>query len=180
MDGGKKKILRILELEFALHPKLQPVDICKLCAQASTGVDHILEDRKKFLGELKCELEALDENSDLKSPLLQPIDPKGHIVRIHLAPLKRSGFDKGMIIKILSSQKLLRRGQDYAFRLKEIMKDVIGVNFKTIDVDMIDELFSQNTVFRHSKPYGFASYRVINNIEANEFCFLKIHMRPFF
>lgn len=165
--------IKILETEFKLHPNLEIRDICKLILQASMGSDHLLGDRIKYFSDLNFEYSSIDENADPNSPLLQQIDTNKRIFRLHLAPLKRSELDKKEILRLLSVQNLLNRDNEYFYETKNIMKQAVSIKYRNFDTDKIEGACMKRKIFKHSKLYGFASYRIVNDLDSPEFLFLK-------
>ncbi|MBN2363802.1 hypothetical protein JXL83_06700 [candidate division WOR-3 bacterium] len=165
--------IKILETEFKLHPRLEIRDICKLILQASMGSDHLLGDRIKYFSDLSFEYSSLDENADTSCPLLQQIDTNKRIFRLHLAPLKRSELDKKEILRLLSVQNLLNRDNELFYETKEIMRRAVTEKFVNFDTDKIEAVCIKRRILKHSKSYGFASYRIVNDLDSPEFLFLK-------
>ncbi len=168
-------VYRLILFEISLHPTLDEADLCKLVFQASYGADHILGNRKMFLDDLLGEFSSIDSKANGNFPLIQSIDPQNRVYRLHLAPLKRSGQDAMSVLNSLYRQELRNGDENYFKELMKALKKVVTEKFDRFDAGIIESFSEEKNVFRHSEDYGFASYRVINDISDKVFLILK-HM----
>jgi len=115
----------ILAGQVARYPRLALVDLYKLIYQAALGSEHAIHDVAAARNWLNRELAALGEGQN--EPILDPISPNGHIVRVHLRPYIAAGGDPVTLLNAFirtaneyrGSQATLVRYWSYAKRLAE-------------------------------------------------------------
>ncbi|MBN1620813.1 hypothetical protein JW890_08825 [candidate division WOR-3 bacterium] len=169
---------RLICFEISLHPNLNERDLCKFIFQASFGADHILENREKYFEELINEFNAIDSKANPNFPLVQSIDPQNRVYRLHLAPLKRTGSDAMSILHSLLKQEFKHGDKKYFIGLKKALKKFASEKFNRFDAGIIEDFCEGKSLLRHSDGYGFASYRVLNDIWDPVFLILKnIHKK---
>jgi hypothetical protein len=72
----KQRLLQILNVEQARHPRMTGQDLQKLAYQASLGCDHFLGNRKQFEQDLCQEWNELNAFTSIQEYPLQVIDPR--------------------------------------------------------------------------------------------------------
>ena len=164
MDG-KLELLAIIEEELRRHLGMGPEDLRKLIVQSALGGDHLLEDADRFRRGLLREWDALS-GREASSAAIQRIDPGGRTARIHLAPCKAVGVDAGALADFLASQPR-KRGCRALFdaRWSEVVALAVRARIP-FDSDVLSDLASLEALPHHSAAYGFAAYRIVNDITA--------------
>ena len=164
MDG-KLDLLAIVEEELRRHPRMGPEDLRKLIVQSALGGDHLPEDADRFRRGLQREWAALPaEGPDIEA--IQCIDPSGKTARIHLAPCKTAGVDVDALANFLASQPR-RRGRRALFETR--WSNVVALAARAcipFDPDALSDLVSLEALPHHSAGYGFAAYRIVNDLTA--------------
>lgn len=161
----KEKLLLVLRDELVLHPQMMPVDLQKLIYQAVFGCDHLLAEPQRFRKELKQEWKMIPPIIESGIDPLQVIDPDGKTARLHLQPSKELGIKIDDLCAFLSLQPL-KEGSLERFAL-------LWSNLRQLSqekaIPFALHLFAASPPaahsHHHSLEYGFASYRVVNNIK---------------
>jgi hypothetical protein len=165
--SDKKELLAILTEELSRHPRLTPYDVQKLIYQGVFGSDHALLDRERFSAGLRAEWDALPASDPLdEATLLQRIDPEGRTARVHLMPCKARGVALDGLLELLAAQPLKhgdRSRYERHWRGVVELADAERISFRG------EELAGLRFPTRpphHSRAYGRAAYRVINDVSA--------------
>ncbi len=162
----KERLLLTLRDEFVFHPQMMPADLQKLIYQAVFGCDHLLAQPQRFHKELKQEWKMIPPIIGSSVDPLQVIDPDGKTARLHLQPCKGLGIeiDDLCAFFLLQSPK---EGTPERFallwsKLRQLAQE------KAIPFALHLVAASPPTAhqYHHSSEYGFASYRVVNDIKA--------------
>lgn len=82
---------QVLRTHLERYPHAELQDCYKLLFQACLGAEHAAPDEPSALARLEEEVAALGDGPD--EPLIEPIDPDGSIVRVHLRPFVARGGD---------------------------------------------------------------------------------------
>jgi hypothetical protein len=90
------------------YPQWQPEDLYKLVHQAALGSEHAVDDEARARAWLVREMAEMGTGPD--EPLLDPISPGGAIVRVHLRPYVRLGFDPDSLLEAFVRTALEFRG----------------------------------------------------------------------
>jgi len=154
----------ILARERELHPGLTEQDVYKLVSQAVFGGDHLLDDLVRFASEFTAEWFELFDCCEPGTEILQVIDPDGHTARLHLLPLRSRGFDPGEVISFLTGQEH-KKGQPERFRgIWENLLRSLDEWDPALDHEILSGMPLSGLPGHHSDSYGFASYRICNDI----------------
>ena len=87
----QEALYRILADQAARYPQMQVRDLYKLLHQSAMGSEHAVGDTGTAHSRLEREIASLGDGPD--DPLVDPISPNGHIVRMHLRPYVHAGRD---------------------------------------------------------------------------------------
>lgn len=100
MVAQESDMRRVLELHLARYPKMQVEDLYKLLHQAAMGSEHAISSREAARQWLDREIEALEESTTGlgAEPLIEPISPGGRLIRVHLRPCLRDGWDMDQLL----------------------------------------------------------------------------------
>lgn len=90
-------ISQILLRHLQRYPAMQAQDVYKLLHQASLGSEHALTSENA--ARLWLENEWVEMGSGPTEPLLDPVNPDGSLVRLHLRPSKAAGIDPARILQ---------------------------------------------------------------------------------
>ena len=160
----KQSLLQILDLEQARHPQMTGQDLHKLTYQASLGCDHLLGNRKQFEQDLCREWNNLKVSGNALEYPLQVIDPFGKTARLHLAPCKLLGLSLNELIPFLVTQSR-KEGDKKAFdRLWAYLIALAAEGKIPFSADELAGFSFPQFPPRHSSLYGYAAYRVINDL----------------
>ncbi len=161
----KISLLDVIELERTLHPGMDERDLQKLIYQSVFGGDHLLEDPQRYAEAVRAEWDHLPVGrTDPGVGALQPIDPEGKTARIHLNPCKEAGIDIERLIELLASQgRKNGRRPDYIERWNAVIGLAVdgAIPFSAEDIEQAG--FPESTP-HHGPAYGFASYRIVNDV----------------
>jgi len=161
--GDKVDLLAIIENELCRHPRMGPQDLRKLVAQSVFGVDHLLVDADRFRRALRREWDALPTPLEF-GPAVQSIDPDGRTARLHLVPCRAAGIGVDVLGDVLSGQrrKVGRRSDDVArWRTAVALAAAGRLPFSPRALAELEEI---EDLPHHSLAYGFAAYRVVNDV----------------
>jgi len=161
--GDKVDLLAIIEDELRWHPRMGPQDLRKLVAQSVFGVDHLLDDPDRFRRALRREWDRLPPPTEAE-PAVQRIDPDGRTARLHLVPCRVAGVSLDALGDLLVGQrrKAGRRHDDLA-RWREVVALAAAgrLPFSARALAGLEEI---EDLPHHSAAYGFAAYRVVNDV----------------
>lgn len=73
------------------YPLMQPADLYKLAFQAAFGSEHALMSEEAARARLHLELTEMGDGPP--EPLLDPLSPDGRLLRCHLRPYLKTGYD---------------------------------------------------------------------------------------
>ena len=139
-------------------------DVYKLLSQAVFGGDHLLTDRERFRRELAAEWNSLPEDVAEGVPPLQVIDPEGLTARIHMVPVKRMGTGLNELTAFLAGQELKRGAREKITALWRSFLDSVRDRDPLFDPETLASFEPGSSPLHHSIEYGFASYRICNDI----------------
>ena len=95
---------------------------------------------------------------------IQPIDPEGRVARIHLAPCKAQGISVQVLADLLLSQAPRNGRQADYLRRWEAVVCLAAEGKLPFDPKSLSDLSKIEGLAHHSRSYGFAAYRVINDL----------------
>ena len=153
--------------ERELHPGLTEQDVYKLVSQAVYGGDHLLDDLARFTGDFTAEWFGLFDRSESDTNVLQMIDPDGHTARLHLLPLRSREFDPDDVIAFLIGQELKKGRPDLFSEIWETLLRSVSEWDPALDRRILSGMPLTGSPGHHSKSYGFASYRICNDITSS-------------
>lgn len=156
-------LFQILETERALHPHMDVFDVQKLVYQAVYGIDHLLRDRSGFERALQAEWERIEDVKDSVCEALQVIGPEGRTARLHLVPCKALGIELKELTAFLRSQPLKNGKKEKFDRLWSSARALSREGRIPFEVSELNALPSPKGPAHHSKNYGPAAYRIIND-----------------
>jgi hypothetical protein len=156
----------ILVLERRLHPRMEERDVFKLVSQAVFGGDHLLRDQVMFEKGLSTEWGSLEPGSAPGCPVLQVIDPAGRTARVHLVPLLETGIELHDLIGFLAGQPLKRGSMEDFRRIWKQVPSIVGPWDPPMNPGLLAVMEPGATPSRHSAGYGFAAYRICNDIRS--------------
>lgn len=163
----KSVLLAIINDETRRHPWMRATDLRKLIVQSVLGGDHLLSEGERFRDGLRREWERIPPVAC--SAALQPIDPGGRIARLHLACCRAVGTDVEALTDLLLSQpKASGRWTDVEARWRDVL-GLAAAGRIPFSADALDELSASRSIGHHSADYGFASYRVVNDLTHGPF-----------
>lgn len=101
-------------------------DLYKLIHQSAMGSEHAVKEEGKVRVWLLREFEEMGPGPE--EPLLDPISPDGSILRVHLRPFVRHGFDHRLLINAFIQtarefQGSQKRIEDYKENAVELARD---------------------------------------------------------
>jgi hypothetical protein len=161
----KADLLVIIEDELRRHPRMGPEDLRKLIAQSVFGGDHLLTDVERFRRDLRLEWEALPARP-WNDATVQTIDPGGRTARLHLVGCRVAGVDLDALADLLVAQpRKAGRRTVYVRRCRNVVA-LAAAGRIPFDPGALSELESDGRPSHHSSGYGFASYRVLNDVTA--------------
>ena len=149
--------------EVDRHPAMTASDLHKLVMQACFGGDHCLNDADRFAAELAEEWDDLPLSGPTQHAL-QRIHPAGRVARLHLAPCKARGLSQRDVSTLLLSQPLKRGHQESFEWAWATVLHCARTQAIPFSVDQLMQVRVHDEIGHHSTVYGFASYRVLNNI----------------
>jgi hypothetical protein len=91
-------IPKILLRHLQRYPAMQAQDVYKLLHQAALGSEHAFNSENA--ARLWLEKEWAEMGSGPTEPLLDPVNPDGSLVRLHLRPCKAAGKDPARILQV--------------------------------------------------------------------------------
>jgi len=166
--NSKERLLQILKVEQARHPRMTGQDLQKLVYQASLGCDHLLGNRKQFEQDLYQEWNKLKVSKNKQEYPLQVIDLFGNTARLHLSPCKLLGLSLDELVAFLVAQPS-KEGDKEAFdRLWAYLTALAAEGKIPFSVDELAGFAFPRFPPRHSSHYGFTAYRVINDLTDSE------------
>jgi hypothetical protein len=96
----------ILTDHASRYPAWTVEDLYKLIHQSAMGSEHAVKDEVAARKRLIREIGELGHGPE--EPLVDPISPDGLIIRVHLRPYARVGFDDGLLL-----QAFLRTAREF-------------------------------------------------------------------
>ncbi|HEX7541440.1 MAG TPA: hypothetical protein VF352_04850 [Anaerolineales bacterium] len=90
-------LYQILTSHLTHTPAMQVQDVYKLLHQAALGSEHAVRDEQAARDWLEGEMAEMGEGPD--DPLMDPLSPDGHIVRVHLRPYLQAGKDPETLLQ---------------------------------------------------------------------------------
>jgi len=164
--NDKADLLAIIADELRGHPQMGPEDLRKLIVQSVLGGDHLLNDLDRFRRELLREWAEIPREpiEPIGREAIQPIDPEGRTARVHLLPCKGRGVEVDALVRLLAEQPRKNGSQSALEARWEIVVDFARAGHLPFDPSELSDLAVLARLPHHSVGYGFASYRVINDI----------------
>lgn len=160
----KTELLAIVHEELSRYPNARVSDMRKLVMQGALGADHLLSNREEFRVCVLAEWDDLPRTASGEHPV-QLIDPDGRTVRLHLGACRALGLRAREVAAILSDQPL-KRATPSAFVERWKAFAALAAEGRVAGWGQQGPLHVTPDVgiFHHSVSYGFASYRVINDV----------------
>lgn len=166
-SGRRLALARIISMERALHPGMAIQDLSKLLHQAELGADHLLGTPRPMAEEhLAREWNALPPSADWCEPPLQLINPSAPVARLHLAPLKALGVPLDVVVEAVLGQSPRNGSLERLGRLVEEAAELAEEGLVGFDPAEVRSLEIGPAPPHHSRSYGPASYRVVNDAQA--------------
>lgn len=160
----RQRLLQILNVEQARHPRMTAQDLQKLVYQASLGCDHFLGDKKQFEQDLCQEWNKLNTSTNTQEYPLQVIDPFGKTARLHLSPCKLLGLSLDELVALLVAQPSKDGEKEDYDRLWAHLIAFAAEGKIPFCPDELAGFAFPRFPPRHSSYYGFTAYRVINDL----------------
>jgi len=160
----KQRLLQILNVEQARHPRMTAQDLQKLAYQASLGCDHFLGNKKQFEQDLCQEWNKLNASTSTQEYPLQVIDPFGKTARLHLSPCKVLGLSLEELLALLVAQPSKDGDKKDYDRLWTYLITFAAEGKIPFSADELAGFAFPRFPPRHSSYYGFTAYRVINDL----------------
>ncbi|MDD5263786.1 MAG: DUF4111 domain-containing protein [Candidatus Bipolaricaulis sp.] len=89
--------MRSILIEHARrYPRWQLADLYKLVHQSAMGSEHAVADEAHARARLTREMAEMGPGPS--EPLIDPISPNAEVVRVHLRPYRREGFDPDLLL----------------------------------------------------------------------------------
>ncbi len=164
--NDKTDLLAIIMDEFRRHPQMGAEDLRKLIVQSVLGGDHLLNDLDLFRRELLREWSTIpiEPIEPIGRETIQRIDPAGRTARVHLVPCRARGVAVDALADLLAEQPR-KRGERSEFVARwEVVVDLARAGRIPFDPSELSDLAALERLPHHSPGYGFAAYRVINDI----------------
>ena len=112
---------------LARYPAMTIQDIYKLVYQGCFGSEHAVVDRAQAQKWLIQEIRELGNGPD--EPIIDPISPDGHIVRVHLRPFLSSGGKPDQLLEaFLRTAREHVGGQETMTKYWESTSGIIGTS----------------------------------------------------
>ncbi len=140
-------------------------DLQKLIYHSVFGGDHLLDDAQCFADGVRAEWDRLATGDFLpRIEPLQLIDPDGRTARIHLAACRRLDVDLGALIALLAGQGR-KNGEraEYETRWDAVI-ELARIGRIPFRVAELARMGYPSIALHHGPHYGFASYRVVNDL----------------
>jgi len=168
--NDKADLLAIIADELRDHPQMGPEDLRKLIVQSVLGGDHLLNDLDRFRREILREWAEIPREpiEPAKREVIQRIDPAGRTARVHLVPCKGRGIEVDALARLLAEQPRKNGSQSALEARWEVVVDLARAGRLSFDPIELSDLAALERLPHHSAGYGFASYRVINDITLPE------------
>lgn len=151
--------------EIENHPSVQPVDIVKLCYQASFGAEHMLSDLNTAKKYFEMEYAATDSEN---IPICEYISDD--VCRINIGGWKAAGFpDDKLFEMFVASAKVNEDGETlFGEYLREAEKVITesGVFSLTIWKDFFNGYMKTGGAVHHSEEYRKnekPAYRIVSS-----------------
>jgi hypothetical protein len=161
--SDKAGLLAILEDEFSRHPNQRAQDLRKLIVQSVLGGDHLLRNPARFRGAFFEEW-ATTSPAGRREDAIQIISLDRRTARVHLAPCKAAALDPVELVEMLTDQPL-KGGQSEAFAaVWQLVLELAAERRIPLSVQELGNLQVLEGLPHHSASYGFAAYRVINDL----------------
>jgi len=162
--GDKTDLLAVIYEECSLHPRMTVGDLQKLVYQGTFGGDHGMHDRSRFLEALRGEWDGLRSEVQGEPSVLQVIDPDRQTARLHLRPCKSRGVSFDALCGPLLVQPL-KKGRRERFDALWIEAIRLAQHARIpFDPDTLASLAFPSGLPHHSRSYGPAAYRIVNDI----------------
>jgi hypothetical protein len=164
-DSPAARLEKVVLLELLLHPGMTERDLHKMLYQAVFGLDHLHPGSDGFRSALKDEWADLPRRQEPRHPLLQQIHPDGGTARLHLVTCRDWGLRLDQLGDLLSGQPARSALATDLDSLLELCADLARGDRLPFDPDAVTDLSAAQLPPKHTRSYGFASYRVVNDPE---------------
>lgn len=138
--------MRSLLLEHARrYPLWECTDLYKLLHQSALGPEHAVTDEARARAWLERELSELDRTNPPDEPLLDPLNPDGTLVRVHLRPWLAQNHDSEALL-----QAFVRTANTW-----ELKREQLSENFKLAQELVLFDMKNLTAFFREREAQGF-------------------------
>ncbi len=160
---------RLLLQNYQRYPKSRAEDFYKIIFQSVFGIVHLIGNEASAREDLDHEMFALGPPKS-NEPLLEPLDPRGRMVRVNLRPFMAENLSRDALIRVMMETAATVHGDSTLFWGRwEAFRDLI--DRKEIDIPMEDfkavDKFAKERNYppiHHSDEYRGAykpAYRVV-------------------
>ncbi len=184
--GSGEHQIEALASHLATHPAATARDVYKFLHQGSFGPGHVIHDRESASRYLSDEIEALDVSQVIEMPC-EPLGGDPPMVRVHLRPFVRGGYDRADLLSALIASAGFSEGNAGAMRRAlDAAAEWLRGNRHGSMADELDRLRAENEphgfpALHHSEAYRGAyqpAYRVVLERYAREHDWCEAVARP--
>jgi len=160
---------RLLLQHARRYPASRAEDYYKLISQSVFGIAHLIDDAASAREYLDREMLTLGPPHPDES-LLEPLDPEGTVVRVHLRPFAAQGLSRDSLVTVMMETARTVRGDTTVFLGRwRAFRDLIKENRVPVpmgDYEAVDEYARERRypALHHSDDYRGAykpAYRVV-------------------
>jgi hypothetical protein len=160
----------ILAAHAVRYPFWSVEDLYKLIHQSAMGSEHAIKEEAKVDDWLVRELREMGPGPE--EPLLDPISPDGLILRVHLRPFARHGFDHKLLVNAFlrtakEYQGSHKRIEDYRENAVELVREgKLQISTGEI-IRLFAEMKANNYPAIHHSPLFGQHYRPAYRVVAS-------------
>jgi len=155
----------VIQQHLLLRPGMEEQDLYKLIYQGALGAEHLLRNAEIARRRLLQEWDGLENG--IAEAMIEPISPRGRVVRINLRPCRDSGISCDSIWKLFAAAPAFTAGhEDFIKIWKESIKIAASflspVALSSFDADMAQRGYP---AMHHSSVYRQLyqpAYRVVH------------------
>lgn len=148
----------LLEAHCKRYPQMQVSDLYKLIHQACMGSEHVGVSPDRARGWLMGELADLGDGPE--EPLVDPISLEGEIVRVHLRPYVRAGYDPERLLHAFVQTSSLCRGSvERLAQFGEVARAMAAEGLLPFDVAEIAGFFRDRELHGFPAVHHSAVYK---------------------
>jgi len=154
------------------YPAWTLEDLYKLVHQSAMGSEHSVKDEVAVREWLIRELGELGRGP--QEPLLDPISPDGLIIRVHLRPYARLGFDDALLLEaFLRTAREFRGSNDLVERYGKVAVELIREGKLQVREDDVNRFFAEMRACAypavHHSPVFEERYRPAYRVVSSRF-----------